>query len=332
MFSPILLLAPAILQNPVDNASLVILATHELPTSFEARLLSEPTDKTRRDAELHGYVVEQEDQFIFIRHRNLFNLSSMDEALDAVSALETIARSGTRFGRFDQLDESAKAGLRRIMAPLAHDFGSLLSTDSTQFEIRQHLGLKLSDGKKSVQVVVPRYSNESAPAGFHAPQPSQEEIANFVKSYLPSQSFQPYPDRLMFSFSKAVTQSSVRTEGVERFAKKLRELLDDQAKRYSLLYGALESVLFPEEREVVDGQTVSSLDDDTRQFIYNYLAADESTQLFGFESKQHLKSFLEDARVESVKRHVSVGIGSSAPGQFPRRAFTSIRVNRNPGQ
>jgi hypothetical protein len=332
MFSPILCLASAILQNPVENASLVVLATHELPTSFEARLLTEPLDKVHQAAELNGYVVETEDQFVFIRHRNLFNLSSMDEALDAVSALETIARSGTRFGRFDQLNESAKAGLRQIMAPLAHDFGPLLSSDSTQFEIRNHLVLRLSDGKRSVQVEVPRFAQESTPAGFHSPQPSQDAIADFLKSYLPNHSFQPYTDRLIFSFSNALVQSSVRADRVELFAKKLRDLLERQAERYSRQYGALESVLFSEGSEIFNGQAVSSLDDATRKFIYDYFAADESTQSFGFESKQHLKAFLDDARIESVRRHMSVGIGSSAPGQLPRKSFTSIRVNRNPGQ
>jgi hypothetical protein len=336
MLTTSLFFATLFLQTPVADEKLVILATHDLPTPFEARLLSEPVDKNRQEIELKGYVVETEGRFVWIRHRNLYNLAAMDEALDAVSALETIARSGTRFGRFEQLDDSAKAGLRRIMAPLATEFGPLLNSNATQFEIRSHLILKLSDGRKSLQVEVPRYSPEQTPAGFHSQQPSQDEIASYLKNYLPSHSFQPYVDRLMFSFSNAAVQSSVRAEGVERLAKKLRELLGDQANRYLRQYGALESALFSETSDIVEGQTVSSLDDATRKFIYDYLTGDatgnEYGQSLGFDSKLQLRAFLDDARVESVKRHVSVGIGSSAPGQFPRKAFTSVRVNRNPGR
>ncbi len=326
------LLAATLLQPTVGDETLVILATHDLPTLFESRLLSESLEKTRQDLDSSGYVVEAEDRFVFIRHQNLFNIAAMDEALDAISALEAIVRSGTRYGSFDRLDESARAGLKRILFPLARDFGPLLNNDATQFEIRSHLVLKVSDGKKSVQIEVPQYKQERTPTGFHSPQPSQSEIAEFLKNDAANHSFPPYSERLLFSFSKATVQSSIRADGAERFSKKLHELLDAQAQRYARQYGALEAALFSDSIKIFEGQSVSSLDDATRKFINDYFTADESLQSFGFESKLHLRAFLDDAKIQSVQQHVSAGIGSNTTGHFPRRGFTSVRVNRNLGQ
>ncbi|MBZ0212247.1 MAG: hypothetical protein K8H99_00480, partial [Nitrospirae bacterium] len=63
------------------------MATHAQPSEFETRLIKLTGDELRREAESNGYLVARQDEFTFVRSKNLFNLAAMDELNASLGAL-----------------------------------------------------------------------------------------------------------------------------------------------------------------------------------------------------------------------------------------------------
>lgn len=308
----------------------VVLATHELPNKFEDWILSRPLADWQDEAESKGYVVETDGPVVYVRSRDLYNIGGIEETIDAFRAIELLVRSGTLSKSFGDLDPSARRGLRRILANsvVGEQAGALILNDATQFKIEGMPSLSLTNGRKDVTVTTPPLRGVLDPDGFHSPKPAQEELDTFRKETKPTFALKPYPDRLIFSFSKTSLPSLSNVSMAEHFSKKLFKLLEEQLENYTSGQDRMHAAFMGEDRYPRPGESTKGLNETTQRFIEQTLTNNASQ--YGFSNDVQLRAFIDDARVKSVIVKTVVFVGIIEPNGNKTSVGSTLSAKRNP--
>lgn len=315
-----------------DSLPLVVLATHDLPSSEEKEFLSKPLESWKDEAELLGYkiVVDQETNAFFVYHENLYNLAAFDEVLRGFASLEACVRSTNATLTLGTIDENARRGVQRLLSStlIGREAGPLLSNEQTQMRISCEVKITISDGKRRLALELP-FPEEPPSASFYNAEPSTEDWKQFDEGLKRELAVEPYPDQVIFCFSKTSIPSVRKTAAVQKFAQILSDQLESQFRKYTMAQEGLRAALLGDRTLPKEGQSTAALDDAAQRYLKESLA--NNAAAYGFESDLHMQAFLADAKIQRVEVQPTVSVGVLKGGQ--RVSFSArMTFNRNPGR
>jgi hypothetical protein len=307
---------------------IVVLATHDLPNETEHLLLTAPIPTWREKAEKAGYRLEEKDGVLFVHHENLFNLTRMEEILRGLGALVAPIKGGQRNFRMGELDPSVQKGVLRLFAGSAAGgaVGPHLLDAKSQFKSESRVRLQLTNGQRQINVSMPEPASPE-PESFYRNAPSKEDREAFEKKRK-ELALPPYPDRLVFSFSKTSIPSARRAAIAEVFAKSLYDLLETQRKQYETLSGTLQAAFLGENRLPNANESLHTLGEATRTMLREQIEGDY--RRYGFDNADQARAFLDDATVGSLSVSGLLFLGIVRPDGKKELLGVSMDFTRNP--
>lgn len=300
------------------------LVTHDEPTAKERELLSLEAGELEGKAREVGYIVWRQDDLLFVRPKNLYNLDYMQRCMDGFAALQVFVSKGQFRIKFSELTPTQKAGVRAIMADsfLMEEAGPLIAKDDTEFMIEQRRSLTLTNGRRDVSITLPNRATEGAPSFLDAP--SKDELDKFKAEEGLAFRKSKFRDALVFTFAPDNLWTVTRPTAISTYMHELTDLLEQQRKSFVAARAALLASFGA--AEPMSGQNWTTLDDETKRYIE--LKAKDSFAALGFSSREDADRFFFDARVKASSNQVFVGIGVNERGTRTRKLAT-IDVIRN---
>lgn len=295
-----------------------VLATHAQPTEFETRLIKLTGDELRREAESNGYLVARQDEFTFVRSKNLFNLAAMDELNASLGALIEAAGPNERVLR----DRETVAKARELLATtqVASELGDAL-LDCNALLLYASASVTLSEGGRTVRIDLPSWPGEPLRAqDFTEIKPDRRKLEKLPRP-------KPYPDALVFSFGPTLASSDRKAAGSARFSEQVAAELARQNRRATEAEIALraamsQGVALPNVGESFQAFASRQPPDYMESLIGGFKA-------YGFESAGEWQAFLHGARVTRTRVVPMIGVPYS-DGKINRIRAVSPIPQRNP--
>ncbi len=313
-----------------QTAPLVILATHDLPTEFEQTLLSTPATEWRESAKIEGYLVEEADGFVFVRHKDLFNLATMEKLIHAIGAVSSHASPRTKVLRLDKLDRAEADGFLGLLAnsTVIRD-GNTSLAEVRAFVLEPLIRVTVGDGSRTLTLQLPQVAGDDLRDEDFTPVPSVRSTEPQQQRPGSTMALRSYRDSLMFSFGKSGVVSAKRAQGAEMFAKRIYEELEAQREKYEAGQDILRASLIGKEGVPRVGESLSLLAGPVQSFLQDSVL--KNPKIYGFDTGADLQAFLGSARVQQVRVDGLLGIGVIVNGE--RRIHSMlINIDRNPKQ